>query len=135
MVRTRLIRSAGCILAMSIQFGCSDQGPEECDREVTLDVIVSASVPTFDWIPECSLYSLVVSDAADRIVWAIETPDERNTIQPPVVYGEVPDGTREYPGPAAALQTGFTYTVRVDWIDRSDGRVLVRFGDERAFTP
>ena len=135
MMTSRLIPWAGCVLAITIQLGCSDPGLEECDREVTLDVTIPAGVPTFDWIPECSLFSLVVSDAADRIVWAVETPDERNTIQPPVVYGEVPDGAREYPGPAAALQTGFTYTVRVDWIDRSDGRVLVRFGDERTFRP
>ena len=51
-----------------------------------------------------------------------------------MVYGEAPDGVLEH-GPAAILQVGVTYSVRVNWIDRSDGRVILRFGDERAFIP
>lgn len=75
-----------------------------------------------------------MSDAADRPVWVIEAPDQRNTMPPPVVYGQTPDGVGDH-GPAAVLQTGVTYTVRVHWIDRSDGGALLRLGDERAFIP
>ena len=134
MLISRLALRASCALALPAQFACNDPGPEECDREVTLEVAVSAGKPTFDWVPDCSLHSLTVLDAADRSVWSIETPDDRNTLEPPVVYGEAPDGVLEH-GPAAILQVGVTYSVRVNWIDRSDGRVILRFGDERAFIP
>ena len=74
MVISRLVLRASCALALPAQFACSDPGPEECDREVTLEVAVSAGKPTFDWVPDCSLHSLIVLDAADRSVWSIETP-------------------------------------------------------------
>jgi hypothetical protein len=134
MVRSRLILWAGCVLAIS-QFGCSDPGPEECDREVTVEVSGSAGVPTFDWIPLCSLHSLEVSDAANRAMWWIETPDDRNALHPPVVYGELPDGVTEVLPPAPLQTGGITYTVTVRWIDRSNGQILLRLGDEKQFIP
>lgn len=110
---------------------CSDgSGPSSCD-----DVPISISpgtAPQFSWAGGCPAYSLQVSGPAVSM-WFVSGGDVLDdVIQPPVQYGTVPPGSAQS-APAEPLQSGTTYTVRLDRRNRLGGGVTLLA--ERTFTP
>jgi hypothetical protein len=86
-----------------------------------IDVFVetTAGGVTFDWSPRCRVSLLgVEGDGGDR--WWIGVEDE-NRIEPPVRYGETPDGVPEEV--ALPLENGETYEI-ILWISTPSGDVL-----------
>ena len=109
-MRTSFIVALSCAMA-----ACSSDPTSpgasvpECTGAVTITVS-SGTSPTFNWIPTCHLFFVLVELGADDY-WLVIT-DSTNAITPPVQYGVLPTGARQR-ATATPLQTGQTYDVNL----------------------
>ena len=88
--------------------------------EVDVSITTTADDVTFDWSPRCRVsYLGVEAGAGDR--WWIGVEDE-NLIEPPVRYGETPDGVPAET--ALSLEDGETYEL-ILWLSTSSGDQLL----------
>ena len=83
-----------------------------CDDPMSVSVAVdtSGSQPAFDWSPSCGVARVLVEQNAMDL-WHIGSAPDENGIDPPVMYGVVPQGATEKYGPAHELVPGVTYDV------------------------
>ena len=118
---------AGPFLVLGLTLGSGCGGPsdiEPCSGDVAVS-IVRFDPPQFSWEPGCALSSLVVLDAADQPFWLVGDNGD-NRIEPPVIYGVVPDGASEEV-PPRAFQHGNSYIVRVFRVRRDRSGELQHF--------
>lgn len=117
------------LLLLLLLPACSDDDPtvpEGCDPTTSaVDLhIDSADAVIFDWSPHCGVVMLLVEEEAgggdvwgaivpedDPPVWS--DPAKANLIEPPVTFGEVPNGaeTMGPPGSPGVLISGVAYDV------------------------
>ncbi len=119
------------LLALLSGAGCSDPtdvGP--CSGTVDLSVI-EGQYPEFQWGP-CGVNSLVVFDAAGQVLWNVHAPETTNSVEPPILYAQVPENAVEDDRPQT-LNRGSGYVVRVFRTDREGERVLFLEAGEANF--
>jgi hypothetical protein len=94
--------------------------------------ITQGTNPQFSWNGACPGYSLQVTGPATSM-WFISGGDVLDdVIHPPVQYGTVPAGAIQN-APAQPLESGTTYTLRMDRRNRFGGGVTPLA--ERTFIP
>jgi hypothetical protein len=111
--------------------GCRDDpftAGNACEPTVSITVSPS-SAPEFTWQPACGVSSLHVVREAAGTMWQVSSnpqPDftPTNEIQSGVVYGQVPEGAREFI-PAEPLQVGQAYHVVLSITDSQGNRTQV----------
>jgi hypothetical protein len=124
------MRASATVLVFLVTACSEGTGPGNCS-----DVQVSISpgtTPQFSWTGACPAYSLQVSGPSISMWYVSGGEVLDDVIQPPVQYGTVPVGSVQN-APAAPLESGTEYTVRLDRRNRFGGGVT--FLAERTFTP
>ena len=104
----------GALALFLFTTSCGDDlgsGVAGCSEQVALSVSLGLA-PTFTWSPECAIFALKVTPViGQQELWTIIS-NNRNSIDPPITYGVVPDGAVEN-GPAALLEGEMEYRVTV----------------------
>ena len=110
----------GVVSAIGIA-ACADQAPHvsavaPCTGHVAPQV-GTGRTPTITWQPACAVALVTVTDAADSLgevfLWIAASYTFSQTIVPPVVYGQMPDGAGPNILPADSLIFGHRYMVRL----------------------
>lgn len=129
-----------------LMFACTDStGPYTSGcRETTVEIAISAGLtPTFEWTPDCRVYSLLVTRPYEDPEYPAEYGESmwqtftfnRNEISAPVVYGvhshdgEILDSKE----PAIPLESGVTYAVTLFVVGTGFSPQLV--AGQKSFTP
>jgi hypothetical protein len=115
LLRKRASMRKSWMVALCCAMAACSSGPTspgasvpECTGPVTI-AVSSGTSPTFNWTPTCRLFFVLVELGAEDL-WGIIS-DSTNAIAPPVQYGVVPAGARQFDPATIPLQTGQTYDV------------------------
>lgn len=114
-MKPRAPRLSAALLLVLAPSGCGGDAlaPPACADGVAITVS-RGTTPTMSWTPSCPAAGLTVTSAQGVTlnVWAIFTTDAENTLQPPVRFGELPDGTSQLRDPLP-LMSGTRYRIAV----------------------
>lgn len=111
---------AGLAVAVVACDDASGPGDGACAQVTPLSIDAAGSPPNFTWAPACGVAKIEVThfdsdgagpDSTYAALW-IETPNESNSINPPISYGVVPTGADEVV-PEQLLISGHHYRVAI----------------------
>ena len=95
--------------------GCAaGQEPNPCHQDFEITVTVDANARV-TWSPACGMAELAIAESPapgepGPVRWWIQTPDDLNTIESGIEYGDAPGGTITVK-PAEAIEVGKAYHV------------------------